>query len=84
MNNPAILGGSVAPKTSDSSDQKEVPERLKVLRESMGWSMSELARRFGVGPGTVSRWESGDAKMSGPSLKLLEMYEKKASKFEDG
>lgn len=50
----------------------------------MGWSMSELARRFGVGPPTVSRWESGDANMSGPSLKLLEMYEKKATKFEEG
>ncbi len=64
-------------KKSDSSD------RLKVLRESMGWSMSEVARRFGVTPSAVSKWESGEMSMSGPALKLLEIFEERAARFKE-
>ncbi len=68
---------------SKNPKPNEVSERLKVLRESMGWSMSELARRFGVSHSAVSQWESGESQMSGPALKLLEMFEKKAARFEE-
>lgn len=65
-------------------DPDDIRDRLKALRESMGWSMSELARRFGVSHSAVSQWESGESQMSGPALKLLEMFEKKAARFEEG
>ena len=63
------------------NEEPSTPTRLKVLREAMGWSMSEVARRFGVTPSAVSKWESGEISMSGPALKLLEIFEDKAAKF---
>lgn len=67
----------------EGTNPPDLAERVKVLRETMGWTMGQLARRFGVSPGAVSQWESG-TQMSGPAIKLLEVYEKKATKFEEG
>lgn len=67
------------PKVAQPDD---LAQRLKVLRETMGWSISECARRFGVSRSAVSQWESG-AHLSGPAIKLLEVFEKKATKFEE-
>ena len=53
------------------------------MREIMGWSQAEVARRFGVSKAAVTHWESGQSKMSGPAMKLLEIFEKKAKKFEE-
>ncbi len=36
-----------------------VGARLRVLRTASGWSLSELARRTGLGKGTLSELESG-------------------------
>jgi transcriptional regulator with XRE-family HTH domain len=33
--------------------------RIKVLRESRGWTQSELAQRCGVTGAAVSQWEGG-------------------------
>lgn len=71
-------------KNKKADDKNDIPDRIRMLRESMGWSMRELAKRFGVTHGAVSQWESGESQMSGPALKLLEMFEKKAAKFEEG
>lgn len=61
----------------------KISERLKILRETMGWSQSELARQFGVSSAAVNRWESGEIAMSGTALKLLEIFERKADKFKE-
>lgn len=45
-------------------------ERIRAWRESNGLSQSQLARRIGVQPSTVSYWESGT---NLPSAKHLEM-----------
>jgi len=34
--------------------------RARVIRESAGFSASELARELGVPPSTVCRWERGE------------------------
>jgi len=34
-------------------------QRIKAAREAAGLSQAELAKRVGVGPTTVSRWEAG-------------------------
>lgn len=46
-------------------------DRLRVLRESRGWSQRELARRSGVGDAQISRYESGLADPTATSLKAL-------------
>ncbi len=40
-------------------------DRMRILRESKGWSQSELARRSGVGQVTLSQWELGKTKSPG-------------------
>ena len=41
------------------------------------------ARRFGVSNSAVSQWESSESQMSGPAVKLLEVFEKRAAKFDE-
>lgn len=40
---------------------QEVGERLRRLRQDGGLSLSELARRSGVGKGTLSNWRPASA-----------------------
>lgn len=35
------------------------PHEIRFLRKYLGWSASAFARRMGVEPATVSRWETG-------------------------
>jgi transcriptional regulator with XRE-family HTH domain len=57
-------------------DPRPVPvtiaERLKCWREAVGWSQRELARRIGVYPSTVERWELGQREPRLESVRRLE------------
>lgn len=46
----------------------EIGERIKIAREKIGVSQSELARRIGVKPQSVQVWEAG---RNGPSRKRI-------------
>jgi DNA-binding transcriptional regulator YiaG len=48
------------------------PEDIVRIREKRGWSQHALGDFVGVDQGTVSKWESGKVKPSGPAQKLLE------------
>jgi transcriptional regulator with XRE-family HTH domain len=48
-----FLGGDPRPAPAT------IAGRLKRWREALGWSQRELARRIGVCPSTVERWELG-------------------------
>lgn len=52
-------------------------EKLRALRERLRLSQAELAAVLGTSVSTVRRWELGDKKPSGPSLKLLDLIERK-------
>lgn len=58
-----------------------VPEydaaRIRELRESLRLSQSVLAAVLNTSVSTVRKWEIGDKKASGPSLKLLDLIERK-------
>ncbi len=41
----------------------------------MQWTQRDLAREWGVAPGSVAQWELGDYPVPGPVLKLLELVE---------
>ena len=47
-------------------------QRVRNLREKMGWSQSRLAREIGCDKTTVSRWESGQRRPTGISRKALD------------
>ena len=52
-------------------------ERIRALRKSLHLSQSVLAAVLNTSPSTVRKWEVGDKKPSGPSLKLLSLIDRK-------
>jgi putative transcriptional regulator len=53
------------------------PEKIKRIRENAHMSQALFARALNVTTSLVSKWERGEKKPSGPSLKLLALADKK-------
>lgn len=53
------------------------PQEIKALREKAHVSQAVFAAILNTSPSTVQKWEAGDKKPSGPSLKLLNLIERK-------
>ena len=53
------------------------PEEIKAIRESEHVSQTVFANYLNVTSSLVSKWERGEKRPSGPSLKLLSLIEKK-------
>lgn len=51
--------------------------RIRALRERLSLSQSVLATVLNTSASTVRKWELGDKNPSGPSLKLLDLLERK-------
>ncbi len=51
--------------------KKLLPEEIRFLRTHLGFSGVDFAKKIGVTPETVSRWEKGSVKMSETTEKLL-------------
>ncbi len=54
--------------------------RIKALRERLRLSQSVLAAVLNTSPSTIRKWEGGDKSPSGPSLRLLDLLERKGLK----
>jgi len=52
-------------------------QKIKSLRERARISQAVLAAVLNTSLSTVQKWEVGDKKPSGPSLKLLNLIERK-------
>ena len=52
-------------------------ERIRSLRENLKLSQTVLASVLNTSASTVRKWELGDKHPSGPSLKLLNLLERK-------
>ena len=53
------------------------PRKIETLRENAHVSQAEFAAVLNTSVSTVQKWEAGDKKPSGPSLKLLNLIERK-------
>ena len=53
------------------------PARIRQIRDDAQMSQSIFALTLNVTPSLVSQWERGEKKPSGPSLKLLNLADKK-------
>lgn len=53
------------------------PKKIKALRENAHVSQAVFAAVLNTSVSTVQKWEIGDKKPSGPSLKLLNLIERK-------
>lgn len=52
-------------------------EKIRALRESLKLSQAVLAAVLNTSLSTVRKWEGGEKRPSGPSLKLLNLLERK-------
>ena len=52
-------------------------QQIKSLRESVQVSQAVLTAILNTSVSTVQKWEIGDKRPSGPSLKLLHLIERK-------
>jgi putative transcriptional regulator len=52
-------------------------EAIRRIRDKAGMSQAIFALALNVTPSLVSQWERGEKKPSGPSLKLLNLADKK-------
>lgn len=57
--------------------QELAPRQIKALREKENLSQAVFAAVLNTSVSTVQKWEIGDKKPSGPSLKLLSLIERK-------
>jgi len=53
------------------------PLKIKSMREGARLSQAVFAAVLNTSVSTVQKWEVGDKKSSGPSLKLLNLIERK-------
>lgn len=53
------------------------PEAIKRIREKANMSQATFALALNVKTSVVSKWERGEKRPSGPSLKLLTLADKK-------
>ncbi len=53
------------------------PEQIKQLRIKNNASQTVFAAYFNASPSTIQKWENGQTTPKGPSLKLLNLVEKK-------
>jgi transcriptional regulator with XRE-family HTH domain len=53
-------------------DGESLGERIVILRKTLGMTTQDLARRLGVDPGTVARWEKGNSLPSEKHVDLLD------------
>ena len=54
--------------------------RLIKLREALGFSQREMAKEFGVTQGAIGLWERSERPVTGPILKLMDIYEIRLAK----
>ncbi|EFK11544.1 toxin-antitoxin system, antitoxin component, Xre family [delta proteobacterium NaphS2] len=57
--------------------QEMPPHKIKRLREEAHMSQAVFAAVLNTSLSTIQKWEIGDKKPSGPSLKLLSLIERK-------
>ena len=58
-------------------DLEMSPKQIKKLREKEQLSLEEFAAVLNTSVSTVQKWEAGDKRPSGPSLKLLSIIDRK-------
>lgn len=58
---------------------EQLKERVKALRQKMGWSQEDLAREVGVSLSTVQRWETKGNKPIRLARKRLEKLLQKSN-----
>ena len=72
MRNMAIRPPSrpIAPFYRNKAGSMISPRHMRMARAGLGWTLSDLAKRAGVNPNTLSRYEAGRDVLSGTLRKV--------------
>jgi len=62
------------------TDGPATPGYLRSLREALGLTQQELARKIGVNKLTISRWERGELRPSAMSMRALRVLRDRSAK----
>lgn len=57
--------------------QEYTPAKIVSIRKKFRLSQAALASIFNISPSTVQKWEQGNKKPTGASMKLLDIIERK-------
>ncbi len=57
---------------------EHLKERIKELRQLMGWTQEDLAREIGISLSTIQRWEKQGSKINRLTRRELERLFRKA------
>lgn len=57
--------------------EEMTPKKIKTLRQQAHVSQAVFAAVLNISPSTVQKWEIGEKRPSGPSLKLLNLIKRK-------
>jgi transcriptional regulator with XRE-family HTH domain len=63
------------PRNKPESFRKVEAKRLLRLRQKLGFTQRDMAVEFNSTPSAIALWETGDRTISGPVLRLIEVYE---------
>lgn len=61
----------------------DIGKQILTLRQELGISQEELARKLGVSFTSVNRWENGQTKPSKLARKQIDLLSKKTEKLKD-
>jgi len=59
-------------------------QHLRMARAGLGWTLLDLAKRSGVNPNTISRYEAGQEGMSAKLRKLEAIFRAAGVVFSEG
>ena len=62
---------------------KWTSENITELRLSLGWSVADFSRRFGVASAVVQAWEAGQAAPSSDDLRQLDFLSFHSQSYRD-
>ena len=54
-----------------SNDMGRSPKEIRALREGLGLTQDEFAKRFGLSRAAVGHWETGQTAPTGPSERIV-------------
>jgi len=55
-------------------DKREIPKKIKTIRNKLGLTQEQLAQKIGVLLSTINEWENNKRKSSPLAIKQIEIH----------
>lgn len=61
-------------------DRSKTAQKLRRLRQALGYNQREMAVEFKVSPGTIALWELEERSIPGPAQVLIEIFQERLTR----